>query len=179
MSIRKKIIISNLLVLFVPLVLLLSMGFLWLQTAGQKYWQPIEEMYEDKNGVISAQNLIYAYQEELWNTNWRELENIDEEVMSGGELRQSPEMIRLRKELTDLGYHFMITLNDETLYANVSEAEWSQVEKLIGPIPEQANSVTVGNEEVSVIRCSFYEDNEECSMIAIRNGEVNVLGSKS
>ena len=179
MSIRKKIIISNLLVLFVPLVLLLSMGFLWLQTAGQKYWQPIEEMYEDKNGVISAQNLIYAYQEELWNTNWRELENIDEEVMSGGELRQSPEMIRLRKELTDLGYHFMITLNDETLYANVSEAEWSQVEKLIGPIPEQANSVTVGNEEVSVIRCSFYEDNEECSIIAISNGEGNVLGSKS
>lgn len=29
-------------------------GFLWLQTAGRKYWQPIEEMYEDKNGVISA-----------------------------------------------------------------------------------------------------------------------------
>lgn len=61
MSIRKKIIISNLLMMLVPLILLLSMGMLWLQTAGQKYWKPIEEMYEDKNGVISAQNLIYAY----------------------------------------------------------------------------------------------------------------------
>lgn len=179
MSIRKKITISNLLMILVPLVLLLIMGGLWLQTAGRKYWKPIEEMYEDKNGVISAQNLIYAYQEELWNTNWRELESIDEEAVNTGELRQSPEMVRLRKELTDLGYHFMVILNNETLYSNVSDEEWIQVENLIGPIPEQANSVTVGNEEVSVIRCSFYEDNEECSIIAISNGEGNVLGSRS
>ena len=179
MSIRKKIIISNLLMILVPLILMVSMGILWLQTAGQKYWQPIEEMYEDKNGVISAQNLIYAYQEELWDTNWRELESLDDEVMDTGELKQSPEMVRLRKELTDLGFHFTVLLNDEKLYSNTSEAEWMQVEKLIGPIPEQAKSVTVGNEDVSVIKCSFYEDGEECSIIAVSNGTGNVLGSKS
>lgn len=179
MSIRKKIIISNLLMILVPLILMVSMGILWLQTAGQKYWQPIEEMYEDKNGVISAQNLIYAYQEELWDTNWRELESLDDEAMDTGELEQSPEMVRLRKELTDLGFHFTVLLNDEKLYSNTSEAEWMQVEKLIGPIPEQAKSVTVGNEDVSVIKCSFYEDGEECSIIAVSNGTGNVLGSKS
>ena len=54
MSIRKKIIISNLLMILVPLLLLFVMGFLWIQTAGRKYWQPIEEMYEDKNGVNYA-----------------------------------------------------------------------------------------------------------------------------
>ena len=179
MSIRKKIIISNLLMILVPLILLLSMGILWLQTAGQKYWKPIEEMYEDKNGVISARNLIYAYQEELWDTNWRELESLDDETADTGELKQSPEMVRLRKELTDLGYHFAVLLNDETLYSNTSKAEWMQVEKLIGPITEQAKSVTVGNEDVSVIKCSFYEDGEECSIIAVSNGAGNVLGSKS
>lgn len=179
MSIRRKIIISNLLMILVPLILLFAMAVLWLQTAGQKYWQPIEEMYEDKNGVISAQNLIYAYQEELWDTNWKELESLDDEAMDTGELTQSPEMVRLRIDLTDLGYHFTVLLNDETLYSNTSEAEWRQVEKLIGPIPEQAKSVTVGNEDVSVIKCSFYEDGEECSIIAVSNGEGNVLGSRS
>lgn len=93
MSIRKKIIISNLLMILVPLLLLFVMGFLWLQTAGRKYWQPIEEMYEDKNGVISAQNLIYAYQEELWDTNWKELESMDDETMNTGSLTQSPERV--------------------------------------------------------------------------------------
>ncbi len=105
--------------------------------------------------------------------------SVDAETMATGELKQSPELVRLRKELTDLGYHFTVLLDDETLYSNVSEAEWAQIEKLIGPIPEQANSVTVGNENVSVIRCSFYEDNEECSIIAFSNGEGNPLGSKS
>lgn len=179
MSIRKKIIISNLLMMLVPLILLLSMGMLWLQTAGQKYWKPIEEMYEDKNGVISAQNLIYAYQEELWDTNWSELESLDDEAADTGELTQTPEMVRLRKDLTDLGYHFTVLLNDETLYSNASESEWMQVEKLIGPIPEQAKSVTVGNKDVSVIKCSFYEDGEECSIISVSNETRNVLGSQS
>lgn len=179
MSIRKKIIISNLLMMLVPLILLLSLGMLWLQTAGQKYWKPIEEMYEDKNGVISAQNLIYAYQEELWDTNWSELESLDDEAADTGELTQTPEMVRLRKDLTDLGYHFTVLLNDETLYSNASESEWMQVEKLIGPIPEQAKSVTVGNKDVSVIKCSFYEDGEECSIIAVSNETRNVLGSQS
>lgn len=105
--------------------------------------------------------------------------SVDAETMATGELKQSPELVRPRKELTDLGYHFTVLLDDETLYSNVSEAEWAQVEKLIGPIPEQASSVTVGNENVSVIRCSFYEDNEECSIIAFSNGEGNPLGSKS
>lgn len=165
--------------MLVPLILLLSLGMLWLQTAGQKYWKPIEEMYEDKNGVISAQNLIYAYQEELWDTNWSELESLDDEAADTGELTQTPEKVRLRKDLTDLGYHFTVLLNDETLYSNASESEWMQVEKLIGPIPEQAKSVTVGNKDVSVIKCSFYEDGEECSIIAVSNETRNVLGSQS
>lgn len=165
--------------LFVPLIVLIITGILWLQTAGQKYWQPIEEMYEDKNGVISVQNLIYAYQEELWDTNWRELESLDDASVNTGKFTQSPEMVKLREDLTDQGYHFTVLLNNETLYSNASKTEWRQVEKLIGPIPEQAESVTIGNDDVSVIKCSFYENGEECSIIAVSSGTGNVLGSRS
>ena len=49
-------------------------------------------MYEGKNAVITAQNLIYAYQEELWDTNWSELESLDDEKLysttSGTEWKQ-------------------------------------------------------------------------------------------
>lgn len=178
MSIRRKIIISNLLMITVPLLLLFVMGCLWLNTAGKRYWQPIEEMYEDRNGVISAQNLIYAYQEELWDTNWEMLESQDAEMTDTGEIRQTPEMVRLQKDLTDLGYHFTVLHNEETLYSNLSEQEWIQVEKLIGPVPEQASSITVGNDSISVIKCSFYEDGDECAIIAASNN-VGILGSPS
>lgn len=74
MTIRSKIILSNLLMILMPFVLLFSAAGIWINTAGKQYWVPIEEMYEDSNGVISAQNLIYAYQEELWDTDWAGLE---------------------------------------------------------------------------------------------------------
>lgn len=178
MSIRRKIIISNLLMITVPLLLLFAMGCFWLNTAGKRYWQPIEEMYEDRNGVISAQNLIYAYQEELWDTNWEMLESQDAEMADTGEIPQTPEMVRLQKDLTDLGYHFTVLLNEETLYSNLSEQEWTQVEKLIGPVPEQSSSITVGNDSISVIKCSFYEDGDECAIIAASTN-VGILGSPS
>ncbi|HJB17311.1 MAG TPA: HAMP domain-containing protein [Candidatus Blautia excrementipullorum] len=178
MAIRKKIIISNLFMIIVPLLLLFSLGFLWLNTAGERYWKPVEEMYEDRNGVISAQNLIYTYQEELWDTNWEAMENLDDHP-DGGEIQQSPEMVRLKKDLTDLGYHFSVMLDGRALYSNLSEGERGLVEKMIGPVSEQAESVTAGNEEVSVIKCSFSEDGEECSIIAVNSGTGNVLGSRS
>lgn len=178
MSIRRKVIISNLLMITVPLLLLFVMGYLWLNTAGKRYWQPIEEMYEDRNGVISAQNLFYAYQEELWDTNWEKLERLDDEMADNKKMRQMPEMVRLQKELTDLGYHFTVLLNEETLYSNLSEEEWKQVEKLIGPIPEQAKSITVGNDNISVIKCSFYENGDECAIIAA-SSNAGILDSPS
>ena len=178
MSIRRKIVLSNLLMILVPLFLVAIMGCLWLNTAGKRYWQPIEEMYEERNGVISAQSLIYAYQEELWDTDWVQLEGSRDPLAGGGDLSSSPEMARLQKDLTDLGYHFTVLLNDETLYSNLSQQEWRQVENLIGPIPEQANFITVGNDNISVIKCSFYENGEECSIIAAST-EVGILGSAS
>ena len=176
MAIRKKIIISNLLMIVEPLLLLFFMGFLWLNTAGKRYWKPVEEMYEDRNGIISAQNLIYTYQEELWDTNWEEMESLDEENRG---LRQSPEMVRLKTDLTDLGYHFSVLLDEEILYSNLSGEEWNMVEEMIGPVLEQTESVTAGNEEVSVIKCSFSEEGEDCAVIAVNSGAGNVLSSRS
>ena len=169
MTIRTKIIISNLLIVFTPFVLLFAMGAVWINTAGRRYWKPIEEMYEDSNGVISAQNLIYAYQEELWDTNWAELEEQDEGP-ADGQLKQSAEMIRLRKELTDLGYHFSVQVDGKTLYSNLSEEERSQAAGFLYSLPPKARSITIGNEDVSVIRCSFQEDQEECSITAVSLG---------
>lgn len=179
MSIRKKIILSNLLMILVPLLLLCLMGGIWLNTVGNRYWKPIEEMYEDRNGVISAQNLIYAYQEELWDTNWEVLESQEDQAVDAKGLRQSPEMVRLQRELTGLGYHFTVLLDEKRLYSNLSEEEFRQVEQLIGPIQEQAKSINVSSDRVSVIKCSFYEDEEECAIIAVNIGMDNPLGSKS
>lgn len=172
--IRKKIIISNLLMIWVPVGLLFVLAVLWLNTAGKRYWTPIEEMYEDQNGVISAQNLIYTYQDELWDTNWEQMETLED-----GGFHKSPDMIRIQQELTEIGYHFAVIIDEKNLYSNLSSTDRQQMEQLIGPIPEQAKTVTVGDDNTSVIKCTFYEGEEECSIIAVNEGKNRVLNSKS
>lgn len=174
MSIRRKIVISNFLIIVVPLVLIFLMALLWINTAGKRYWQPIEEMYEDRNGAVSAQNLIYAYQEELWDTNWRELEGADQAKEPADGFRQSQEMVKLQKELTELGYHFSVFLDGESLYSNITEEEWPQLYRMIGSVPSLAHSVMVGNDDISVIKCSFYENGQECVVVAFSNAGENI-----
>ena len=147
---------------------------LWINTAGKRYWQPIEEMYEDRNGAVSAQNLIYAYQEELWDTNWRELEGADQAKEPADGFRQSQEMVKLQKELTELGYHFSVFLDGESLYSNITEEEWPQLYRMIGSVPSLAHSVMVGNDDISVIKCSFYENGQECVVVAFSNAGENI-----
>lgn len=183
MSIRRKIILSNLLMILVPVLVFLALGYLWLTTAGRSYWLPIEEMYEDRNGVISAQNLIYAYQDELWDTNWKNLEEIDGETDGDGAqeegISQSPQMIRLKDELTDLGYHFSVIMEGEALYSNLSESEQNQAERLIGTVSSQAESAVVGTDDTSVIKCTFHEDGETCTILAVNEGKNDILNSRS
>ena len=174
MSIRRKIVISNFLIIVVPLVLIFLMALLWINTAGKRYWQPIEEMYEDRNGAVSAQNLIYAYQEELWDTNWRELEGADQAKEPADGFRQSQEMVKLQKELTELGYHFSVFLDGESLYSNITEEEWPQLYRMIGSVPSLVHSVMVGNDDISVIKCSFYENGQECVVVAFSNAGENI-----
>ena len=174
MSIRRKIVISNFLIIVVPLVLIFLMALLWINIAGKRYWQPIEEMYEDRNGAVSAQNLIYAYQEELWDTNWRELEGADQAKEPADGFRQSQEMVKLQKELTELGYHFSVFLDGESLYSNITEEEWPQLYRMIGSVPSLVHSVMVGNDDISVIKCSFYENGQECVVVAFSNAGENI-----
>jgi hypothetical protein len=56
-------------------VILIVIGVL---TVGNRYWESTEAMYKDENGITTAQNLIYAYHEEFYETadkNYSETKN--------------------------------------------------------------------------------------------------------
>lgn len=174
MTIQKKIVLSNLIMVFVPILLTSVFVLLWIQTAGQKYWKPLEEMYEDRNGVLSAQNIIYAYQEELWATNWVEIEG-DEEGKEADEadsiqLVQTPKMTELRQELARMNYHFAVSIDGETVYSNLTESEIQEIRKMGGDVLSEADSVTLNDGKNSVIKSSFREGDETCSILAFNDG---------
>ncbi|MFV0527404.1 MAG: ATP-binding protein [Lachnospiraceae bacterium] len=183
MTIRQKIVLSNVMMVFIPICIAAFLVIAWVQTAGQKYWTPLEEMYEDRNAVVSAQNLIYAYQEELWDTNWKEVEAADEDQeyqdKSSDELEETAKMVEVKQELTKMGYHFSFEQDGETLYSNLTKTEEEQIERLMGEVLQKVDSISLGSGKISVIKSSFSEDDKTCSMIAINSGELAGEGTPS
>jgi len=53
-----------------PFIVALLCVALFMQTIGQSYWSPLEKMYQDNNGVYSAQSVIYAYKSRVENAQW-------------------------------------------------------------------------------------------------------------
>lgn len=70
MSIRKKLIVSNILMILIPALLTLTFAAVIFKTYGNRYWESLEEMYDDKDGVYSAQSIVYAYKEALTDETW-------------------------------------------------------------------------------------------------------------
>lgn len=70
MTIKNKIRLSNILMVIIPIITILIAVLAARYGAVGSYWHSIETMYQDENGIQSAQSLIYTYQEELWENNW-------------------------------------------------------------------------------------------------------------
>lgn len=83
----------------VPILLTAIIVVICLNTSLGSYWYTLETMYQDENGIQSAQSLIYTYQQELWENNW-----------SGGvhtelteEIKKNEKMNHLEKKLSSSG----------------------------------------------------------------------------
>ena len=70
MTLRKKIILSNILMVLIPVLITAAAVFLCMKTSMGSYWHTLETMYKDENNLQSAQSLIYTYKKELWETDW-------------------------------------------------------------------------------------------------------------
>lgn len=83
MTIRKKLIVSNILMILIPALLTLTFAAVIFKTYGNRYWESLEEMYDDKDGVYSAQSIVYAYKEALTDETWVEYVDTDGDGAAG------------------------------------------------------------------------------------------------
>ena len=64
-TVKKKLIILNILMIGVPVLLVAVLAIAALNTWGRRYISPILEMYNADGGVYSVQNTLYAWKSEL------------------------------------------------------------------------------------------------------------------
>lgn len=152
MTIKKKIRLSNIMMVLIPILFTTIVLIVSLNTSLGSYWHTFMDMYSDDNGVQFAQSMIYNYQQELWENNWGHCPEMD---ACQTEIRHSDEMTHLENKLSGLGYRFMITKNGESIYSNLSERDLETARSVAGDAIDHAKMLTASRYEVSVIKSSF------------------------
>ena len=178
MTIKGKIRLSNILMVLVPIAVVFVAVTAFRRSSFGDYWYFLEQMYQDENGIQSAQSLIYTYQQELWENNWgqrktnQETKTGTEEGSCGqGQLRQSSTMHHLEQKLDRMGYHILVKKNGTALYSNLSDEDLNIASNTAGDALWTAKMLTISQDNVSVIKNTFFHDEKEFSIIAVNTGQ--------
>ncbi len=169
MTIQRKIRLSNILMILIPVITTVLLVAVSLQTSLGNYWYSMEMMYQDENGIQSAQSLIYTYQQELWENNWGS--ETPKEI--GEPIRQSEKMYHLEGKLDKMGYHIMVKKNGNVIYSNFEEADREAARRTGGEALCEARTMTVSSGNVSVVKNTFDYQDKTFSVIAVNLGQAN------
>ena len=185
MKIKSKIIISNIFMVGIPIICAGILGVAGFQKIDSQYMYPLEQMFADENAVISAQSTIYAYQEELWNTNWKQME--EEEIghqdekgetiikwselkKSRNELTQNTRLSNLGQKMEQMGYHFSVFMNGDCQYSNLTGQDSELLQSVAGEAITHVRSMVVAENNTSIIKNSFENGDTVCVIIAVNSG---------
>lgn len=171
MSIRKKLIVSNILMILIPALLTLTFAAVIFKTYGNRYWESLEEMYDDKDGVYSAQSIVYAYKEALTDETWVEYVDTDGDGTAGIHLNHTNTMDELEKDLSGLGYHFWVKVDGKTMFSSITEDEEEKIEEYFEDSYERIGNLTLSEEQGSIIKNSFEKDGNSYEITAVHLDE--------
>lgn len=172
MTIRKKLIVSNILMILIPALLTLTFTAVIFKTYGNRYWESLEEMYDDKDGVYSAQSIIYAYKEALTDETWVEYADTDDDGIEGIHLNHTKTMAQLEKELSELGYHFWVKVDGKTMFSSITEDEEDKLREYFEDSYDQIENLTLSEAHSSMIKNSFDKDGNHYEIAAVHLDEL-------
>lgn len=163
-SIRFKLVLSNALMILIPLLAVGIAAAFVMGLLGASLWDPAEDMYRKDGGLNSVNNYIGVY---------------GQEVASDLDDGQSQKSLKtLTKILDGYGYHLQIDQDGETIYSDLSSQEATLLETYLqeNPSAGAADNFTAGSVKLdddsdvfSVAKSTFKEkDGEKYSFTAIR-----------
>lgn len=146
LNIRKKLIIANILVFVVPLAVTLSLFAIFFNGPGDQYWETMEYIFDDDNGVYTVQSMMNTYR-------WK------------GDLDDT------KTEMKAAGYHFLIEKDGKIEFSNVTADDKAQAKKVAGSLYGTSNEYVITKGEVTVVSCKN-ETDSNFHALAIHTGSI-------
>ena len=170
MTIRNRLILSNILMIGIPLLLAALFAAATYHAYGPRYLRPVLEMYDAEEGVYSVQNILYSYRDELARIDVKPPEDGGDDDLKDRvkeAVRSFPELPRMERELAGMGYRFQITVEGEAAWHNLTGEERRYFFKNFNNPFDGRGSLTMGDGRGSVVSNGFKIGGKDCAISAI------------
>ena len=119
MTLRKKIILSNILTVVLPIALILMIWAGYVHWGNSAYLKPINRAPDGGDMLTEAMNVLYTYEAELSDMHWDVAAFHGE---NGTDIVVSPEKERI-EELKSLGYHVQVETASGVSFSNMDDSD--------------------------------------------------------
>lgn len=164
MNIRKKLIISNVIMAVLPILTAVLLCGIILVSGGGYYLRTIENMFEDDNGLNNIQGIMYQnrdkmleYGEELLEEGMDELDYDD----------RSEAFSAFEREMNLLGYHYEITINSELILTTLGKEDFATITELVQGNYDTIETISVSGANGAVVKKTFRDKNLVLEVLAV------------
>ncbi len=150
MTIRRKLHLSNILMIVIPVCIIMLTGMLCITFLRNHYFDSLEDMFEYDNGLYSAQSLTFSY--------WGDFEDDPETAVAG-----------LQGELAGMGFHVYVEKDGRRFSSNLTEEDEECLEQMdVRESLERCDSLTLTSGGSSLLLQSQEINGTVWKLIAVR-----------
>ncbi len=166
MNLRKKILVSNILMVIIPIIVTMTIWGLYILFNNGIWLKSInwESKQEDIVGI--KQNVLYLFEVEFSEDKW---ESIMAENQNG-----KNDVLKLNKEkvqeIAELGFHLSINSEDKTLFSNMDEKDIRLLDDMKISQAKGDGSL-YWKENFIVMKDKIIINEKPCTLIAVYNEE--------
>lgn len=154
MMIKKRLVVSNLLMLIVPAILIVVIAGGVLEGFTEKYGKNIK-VIDETSGVYYVQKTLFSYSKEIRNNNV----GIKDDN-------------KIEEALKNAGYNLIITSDGNTIFSNINDEDKTAISKLESDVLTSADSMVLEFNSISLVKNSFIKDGKAINMVAIKSNNL-------
>jgi signal transduction histidine kinase len=152
--IKKRLTISNILMLVVPAILIVAIAGGVLEGFTEIYGTKMKVL-DDNNGTYYVHKVLNTYSKNLKDDN-----------------KENEEDKKIEEVLKEVGYNLIITSDEETIFSNLTDEDKNSISKVQSDVLSSSDSIVLEVNYVCLIKNSFIKDGKNINIIAVKSNNL-------
>lgn len=162
MTLKRKIMISNIMIIGVPVILLLILWSIYIHTHSGMYMDPMKQTTEGNGSMYGVQYTLYLYESVLSDLDFDadfQSDYDDPDLLY-------PTQVRKIQELSEMGFHLQIFSGSELLFINMDDKDLMYLQKDSEKVTDSKESIDCFD-DIMIIRDKIDRNNKSYFVNAV------------